>query len=381
MKTTVDLAAFKSALNTVRGAVASRTALPILANVLIDADGDRLTLRATDLKVAVSRHLNADIDEPWQAAVDARLLWEFVANLPDTGSVTITLDHQRFSLRLKSGGNDARFNGTDPRDYPTLPSLKPEVPTFTVPAEVLGRALRLVPIGAAQDESRPVLAGISFRADGSDLAFAASDGFVMAHYAVPVEGLPATLDILPPATTLAVLAGILPPDGDVTVQVAANRSHVIFAWGDTVWSSQLIEGTFPDIRQVIPREHRTRIELDGDILHRAVKLAQAFAQDNNRVIRFAGTPSADDLTPGTLKIHGHAAERGEGESLLDVVYEGDPIEIAFDAKYLLAVLRAMNGGGRVALATNGKDQAGKLGGSAAPGFTFVMMPMTIKERV
>ena len=381
MKTTVDLAAFRAALNTVRGAVASRTALPILANVLIDADGDRITLRATDLRVAVSRHLDAAIDEPGQATVDARLLWEFVANLPESGTLALSADPQRFNLRLKVAGNDARFNGVDPQEYPVLPGFKRDLPTFTIPAEVLGRALRLVPIAAAADESRPALSGISIRADGDGLAFAASDGFVMAHYAVPVPDLPADLTILPPAKTLEILAGILPPDGDVTVQVAANRSHIVLAFGETVWSSRLIDSAFPDVKQIIPREHRTRIELDGEILQRAVKLALAFAQDNERVIRFVGTPPEDDLTPGTLTVSGHAAERGEGESRLDVVYEGDPIEIAFDAKYLVSVLRAMNGGGRVALATNGKNQAGKLGGSAAPGFTFVMMPMSIKERV
>lgn len=377
MKTTVDLAQFRTALNTVRNAVAARTALPILSNVLIDADGDRITLRASDLKVAVTCHLPAEIDEPGQATVDARLLWEFVTNLQDGGSLTLTLDPVRFSLRLKAGGNDARFNGIDPYDFPELPVFKPEFPTCIVPAEVLSRALRLVPIAAATDESRPALTGISIKADGDDLTFAASDGFVMSHYAVPVADLPADLSFLVPATTLAILAGILPDDGDVMVQVAANRSHVVMAFGETVWSSQLIDSGFPNIKQIIPREHQTRIELDGGILQRAVKLALAFAQDNNGVIKFVGQPSEDDITPGTLKVSGHAAERGEGESLLDVLIEGDPIEIKFDAKYLVSVLRAVNGGGRVALATNGEHQAGKLGASNAPGFTFVMMPMVI----
>lgn len=379
MKTTVDLAAFKSALNTVRGAVASRTALPILANVLIDADGDRLTLRATDLKMAVSCHLPAEIDEPGATTVDARLLWEFVSTLPTTGPATLTLDPVRLSLRIRAGGSDGRFNGIHPDDFPrVLSAIDPGLPTFSVPAEVLERAYRLVSIAVLETDDRPVLTGVSLRPDGANLAFAASDGFAMGHYSTPVSSVPSDLDIIVPAKTLKVLAGILPGDGEVTMQVSENRSQVVAAFGETVWSSQLIDGTYPPILQIIPKQHRTRVELDGDVLQRALRQAMVFAAENNRVVLVEATPPADDVTPGNLAISATAAERGDGRSVIDVLVEGEAVAIKFDGRYLLGCLDAMRKPGRVAIATNGPKVAAKFGGSSVPGYTFVAMPMVAK---
>lgn len=381
MKTTVDIVAFRDALSHVRNAVAAKTALPILSNILIDADGDRITLKATDLKVAVISWVPAEIDDPGMVSVDARLLWEFVANLPSSGPLTLTLDPIKLGLRARMGGSDARFNGVDPRDFPDIVSeIDPERPTFAVPAEVMDRAYRLVSIAVADNESRPVLAGISFRPGGDGgLAFASSEGFVMSAYTAPVEGVPSDLDIIVPGTTFRVLAGILPKDGDLTMQVTPNRSQVIAAFGSTVWTSRLIEGTYPPVAQIIPRSQTTQAELDGETLLLAVRQAMVFGVDNNNVIRITVAPGEDDLSPGTLTIAGRAKERGEGTGALTALVDGPAVEIAFNGKYIRSALEAMKQCGRAVIGLNGSEQAATIRGSGVQGYTFVAMPMRTEE--
>lgn len=365
------------ALGRVGRAVASRTSLPVLSNVLISTDEGRLRIAATNLEIGVTTWIEADIQQEGRITIDARLLGEFVNTLP-AGGVDLEVDPNRLSLTVRAGRDEASINGIDAEDFPVIPSVSDEGFGVEIDAQKLREMISLVEFAAASDDSRPVLAGVLTRFEGSSVTLAAADGFRMAvnegEIATPVGE---RTDLIVPARSYRELARIIGDvDGVIRLAVTPNRSQIMARVDDTEWVSRLIDGTFPDVRQIVPREFATRVDLSRDVLLNAVRRASYFARDNNDVIRLVVSPGEDDLTPGSVEVSANAAERGNSHSFVDSSVTGGEVQVAFNSRYLADVLSVLKHG-QVMMGLNGPTQAGIIRPSGGDSYTHVIMPMVI----
>jgi DNA polymerase-3 subunit beta len=351
--------------------------LPVLSNVLLATDEGRVRIAATNLDIGVTTWIDADIEDEGRITIDARLLGEFVNTLP-AGPVSLTVDDVRLSLTVQSGRDKASINGIDAEDFPVIPSITDDGFAVELDPQMLREMISLVEFSAATDESRPVLAGVLTRFDGDVVTLASADGFRMA---VTEGNLGSTVDqrqdLIVPARSYRELARII---GDHTepihIAVTPNRSQILARVGDTEWVSRLIDGTFPDVKQIVPKDFGTRVDIGRDTLLNAVRRAGYFARENNDVVLLVVQPGADDLTPGSVEVSANAAERGNSQSYVDASVSGTEIRVAFNGRYLTDVLSVLKHG-QVMLGLNGSTQAGIVRPSGTDSYTHVIMPMVI----
>lgn len=365
------------ALGQVSRAVATKTALPVLSNVLLATDEGRLKIAATNLEIGITTWIPAQVEEEGKITVDARLLGEFVNTLPND-TVQLTSDRVRFSLAVQCGRDKAAINGIDADDFPVIPTVTGEAFTAVVEPQLLREMIGQVELAAAADDSRPVLAGVLTRFEGTTLTLAAADGFRLAvRQAEMPDAVESKFDVIVPARAYRELARIIGDSTDpLTLAITPNQSQLLVRVGETEFLSRLIEGTFPDFRQIIPREFGTTVEVGREAFVNAVRRSSYFARDNNDVVRITVKPGDGDLDPGTIEISATAAERGNSQSFVDSSVSGPELQIAFNARYLSDVLGVIRQG-QVLLGMNGGNQAGVVRAAGAEDYTHVIMPMVI----
>jgi DNA polymerase III subunit beta len=361
-------------------AVATKTTYPVLSNVLIDADGDMLKLAATNQEIGITSVIPAQVVEPGRVTVDARLLSEFVNTLPPE-PVRLSMEPGRLTLRVNGVGADAEINGIDAEEFPVLPQVEAGAYTARVDPQVLREMISQVEFAAASDDSRPVLAGVLVRLEDDRITMAAADGFRLAvRDAELASPVPDRLDIIVPARALRELARIVGERSDpIELTITPNRAQLVVHSGETEFYSRLIDGTFPDFRQIVPREFATRLEVGRDDFLAAVRRAGFFARDNNDVVRLSAKAAADELAPGNLEVSATAAERGSSQSHVPAAISGPEGEIAFNSRYLIDMLSILRTG-RVMIGMNGANQAGVVRPLESENYTYVIMPMVIGAR-
>jgi DNA polymerase-3 subunit beta len=365
------------ALAQVSRAVATKTALPVLSNVLLSTDEGRLKIAATNLEIGITTWIGASIEDEGRITVDARLLAEFVNTLP-ADAVQLSSDPVRSSLLVQCGRDKAAINGIDADDFPVIPTVTGEAYSASVEPQIFREMIAQVEFAAASDDSRPVLAGVLCRFEEQTLTLAAADGFRLAvREGALTEPVPNRLDVIVPARALRELARIVGDSTEpVKLAITPNQSQLLARVGETEFLSRLIEGTFPDFRQIVPREFATRVEVGREAFMNAVRRASYFARDNNDVIRVIVRPGDDDVMPGTVEISATAAERGNSQSYVDSSVSGPELQIAFNARYLTDVLGVVKQG-QVVLGMNGANQAGIVRPAGSEDYTHVIMPMVI----
>lgn len=365
------------ALAQVGRAVATRTTFPVLSNVLIDAEGDAVRLAATNQEIGITTWIPAQVNEPGRVTVDARLLSEFVNTLPRE-PVQLTTDAGRFVLKVRGLGADAEINGIDAEEFPVFPRLEDGAFSASVDPQVLREMIGLVEFAAASDDSRPVLAGVLIRFEEDRVTMAAADGFRLAVREGELSApAPERLDVIVPARALRELARIIADQTEpIELKVTPNRGQLIVQTSDTEFYSRLIDGTFPDFRQIVPRDFATRLEFSRDDFLAAVRRASFFARDNNDVVRINARAGEDELAPGHVEVSANAAERGSSQSDVSASVLGPEGQIAFNSRYLVDVLNVLRSS-RVMLGLNGANQAGVVRPLDADSYTYVIMPMVI----
>jgi DNA polymerase-3 subunit beta len=364
-------------LTLVGRAVATKTTFPVLSNVLLDAEGDTLKLAATNQEIGITAWVAAHVEEPGRITVDARLLSEFVNTLP-ADAVRLSTEPGRLVLKVRGVGADAEINGIDAEEFPVFPQVEEGAYAAKVDPQALREMIAQVEFAAASDDSRPVLAGVLLRCEDDRLTMAAADGFRLAvregELLAPVAE---RLDIIVPARAMRELARVI---GDrqepVTLTVTPNRAQLVVRTDDAEFTSRLIDGTFPDFRQIVPRDFATRLEFGRDDFLAAVRRAGFFARDNNDVVRLSAKAGSDELMPGNVEVSATAAERGSSQSEVPAAVNGPEGQIAFNSRYLLDVLGVVRSG-RVILGMNGANQAGVIRPLDTESYTYVIMPMVI----
>jgi DNA polymerase-3 subunit beta len=366
-------------LTAVSHAVSSRSTLPILSNILLATDQGRLKLAATNLEIGINCWVDAQIHEEGTTTVPAKLLTDLVSSLPQA-AVDISVAEDTNLLTIKSLGSIANIKGMDASEFPLIPSAEGGEPPVLLDAVLLKEMIAEVAFAAADDDSRPVFTGVQVQVNEEKITFAAADAFRLAVRVAPLSGDDHPRgDILVPARTLTELARILPAEGPVEMIVTPNRSQVLFHTPQLDLVSRLIDGTFPNFRQIIPKEHATRAVVETKLFAEAVKRAALFARDSSNITRVKINPGENDgLEPGALTVEATAEDLGDNTSTVNAAVDGPELQIIFNVKYLADVL-AVIGTPEVALEANGATKPGVIKPVGASDYTYVIMPMHINR--
>jgi DNA polymerase-3 subunit beta len=384
MKITVNQAALKAALATCKPAVAGRSPLPVLHNVLLRTEGDsaghRLVIQATDLEIGITRRIGAHIEEPGAVTIPAKLLSDVVGGLPG-GEVVLTLNTKTQTLGIACGRFNSNIQGIEAEEFPTIPAVEDLAPTITIPPVVLRQAIDQVAFAATNNESRPVLTGVLLRLQGTTVNMVAADGFRLAVRTIQLPEAPdassAPNEFIVPARTLSELSRIIgDAEESVAITITPDGNHVLFRVQHTELFSRLIDGQFPDFARIIPQHCLTRTVMETQELTKAVKLASFFTLHGHGVVKLTIRPDGE-LGPGKLVISANTAEVGDNTGDVDATVQGDGGRVALNVRYLADALNAIKTP-QVVLETQTHDKPGVLRPIGQEDeYTHVIMPMTI----
>lgn len=387
-------------LSIVSRAVAARSTLPVLGNILLEAKNNELRLAATNLEIGINCWIGAKVEDEGAITVPARLLSEFVNSLPPE-RIDMELTVRTQTLHLRCARYDANMKGLDAADFPIIPTAGTggemdeqvevlEGTRIELETSGLRKMIDQVIFAASGDESRPTLTGVEVSFHPARLTMAATDGYRLsvrsAHLDKPF--VDDAITALVPARSLGELGRII-ADADtskpVQVIVTQARNQILFqVWGKegrgafhrVELASQLIDARFPDYRAIIPKTHTTRTVVDTAALLKAVRVAQLFARDNANIVRVAVSPGNGGKQEGQIRLTATSAEMGDSVNEIDAMVEGTDLEIAFDARFLIDVLSQIDQA-QVVLETTQSTRPGTIRplGMGEDEFLHVVMPM------
>ena len=356
-------------------AVATRSTLPVLGNILLATEGGRLKLAATNLEIGITHWTGAQVHSEGAITVPARQLADYVNALPPD-RVEMELNTKTQTLHLKCARYDANIKGVDASEFPIIPTIGDNNKLLVEP-DTLKELITQAAFSAAQDDSRPVLTGILAKFDKDTVTFASADGFRLSvRSAVLGTKLTAPVSVIIPAKALQDVARVIgDQEAPVEIAITENRSQVLFHLENTDIVSQLIDGNFPDFNQIVPKSYSTRTIMNTNELQNAVKAASVFAREASNIVRL-NISSGNDMGGGKVIIAAQSAETGDNVGEIDATVDGDPIEIAFNARFLADVLGVLNSP-QVALETSTAASPGVVKAVGRDDFTHVIMPMHI----
>jgi DNA polymerase-3 subunit beta len=353
--------------------VSTRTTLPILSNVLLRTEAGRLKLTATNLEVGINCWVAAKVEDEGSITVPAKLFTDFVSSLPP-GPIELSLNVRTKTVHIKSGPFEANLKGLDAEEFPLIPGI-PEKATTRMAQSVLRRMVREVAFVAATDDSRPVLTGVLTTMDGDEMVMAAADPYRLSVRRGPLLSKVAErLEAIIPAKSLFEVERVLEDvDDPVEIYVTPNKSQIIFHTEEVDLVSRIIEGQFPNYKQVIPSSSQTTVIVQRDELLKATRLASYFARDAANIVRFQIDPTSD--TP--LVVSATAAEVGDNTGRIEASVQGQPTTIAFNSRFVQDALNSLAA----------PEIKLELGGPLAPGvikvtedenaYLHVVMPLRI----
>ncbi|MGE5376015.1 MAG: DNA polymerase III subunit beta [Bacteroidota bacterium] len=374
MKVTVLQENLARGLGTVSKAVSPRSTLPVLANILIATDEGRLRLSATNLEMGITCWIPARVDEEGSTTVPARTFSDLVGTLPGD-QVLLKLEPSTQTLNVRGGTSTNDIKCIDAQEFPPLP-----VPDFDGAIQInvgdFREMIHQVAFAASSDEARPVLMGVLVQVDKDKLTMAAADGFRLSvRKAVLSTPAPAPISAIIPAQALKELARVA-SDGEEPIYMVLpkGRGQVVFRVKDVEVVSQLIDGTFPDYQQIIPRSYKSRTLVSTSSLLKACKQAEIFAREGSNVARFNIKSAQGELQPSEVEISATSEETGKNETIVEATVDGSGLLIAFNVKFLREALEVIHTP-NVALETSAPNAPGVVKPVGDDQFLHVIMPM------
>jgi DNA polymerase-3 subunit beta len=361
-------------LGIVGHAVSARSTLPVLANILLTTDGGRLKLSATNLEIGITCWVDAEVSEDGALTVPAKLLTELVSALPpETIELTLKDGH---ALAVKSRRTAATLKGLDTTEFPLIPTAEGSEAPVTLEAAQLKEMINQVAFSAATDDARPVFTGVLVQIGEETVTLVAADAFRLAVRTAPLAAPSHTQgDILIPAKTLTELARILPGEGHVQMIVTPNRSQVLFHAEGLELVSRLIDGQFPNYRQILPKGHTTRAVIDAAELRAVARAAALFARDSSNIVRLTvHKGEGTDLEPGNVILQATAEDVGDQTGVVSAAIDGQDLTVIFNVRYITEVLGVIDTP-EIALELNTPQAPAVVRPVGGADYTYVMMPM------
>ncbi|MDR1969870.1 MAG: DNA polymerase III subunit beta [Candidatus Nomurabacteria bacterium] len=330
MKAVLTQENLMKALNTVSRVANSRTTLPILSNILIKTEDGKLVLAATNLEVAIIEKIPAKIERDGVSTAPAKLITEFISNLPKTNVEINTSDNK---ITIKAGNYRSVVNTVIADEFPALPEPKNTTP-IKIPANIFKKAVAGTALVTSNDTTRPILTGVYLHTMNGDLYMAATDGYRLAEK--KLLSLGKEVSAIVPASTLNDVVRIISDETEEII-VSFSDDQISFIINDATVTSRLIDGNFIDYRQLIPKKTDVVATLDRSEFIRITKISELFARESAGSI----TLKVDSDT-SSLKIHSITSELGENDSIAEATVKSSGV-ITLNSKFLLDALNQIDG--------------------------------------
>lgn len=297
--------------------------LPVLENILLSTEGNKLKIAATNLEIGVIKYLAVEVLEVGEVTVPAKTLVELVSGLKQT---KVTFESTEALLTISADKFKATINGIAAAEFPVIPLSEGEGVVFK--REILEQSGQIL-FAAAVDEGRPTLTGVLTESDGGKLDFVATDGFRLAHRQVQLADSKSKLKSIIPRRTFEEILRLLGEEEaeEVKIAIAQNQNQIIFDFGSCLLSSRLIEGSFPSWEKIIPAQAVARVMVDKEELLKAIKLAAVFAKNEANVVVIK-------TAAGKINLESSAKELGSQQNEIEGQVEGEELQVAFNAKFL-----------------------------------------------
>lgn len=365
-------------LSIVSRAVSPRSTLPVLSNILVATDGGRLRLSATNLELGITCWISAKIEEEGSTTVPSRTFTDLVSTMPPE-QADMVLEESTQTLNVKCGSLNTDIKCIDAQEFPPMPTPDQDA-EIEIDVKDLKEIISQVAFAASKDEARPILTGVLVTAEDSTITMAAADGFRLSVRSMDLSAnVEKPIKAVIPARALEELARISSDANEViTMTLPPGRGQVIFRTKDVELASQLIEGTFPDYQQIIPKSYQTRTLLTTANFLKACKQAEIFAREGSLIAQINVIPGSEEMIPGKVEISGRSEETGFSQAVLEATIEGPDVLIAFNVRYLREVLDIIKTP-NVALETTKSTSPGLIRQVGEDGFIHVIMPMHLGD--
>lgn len=325
MKLTVTQENLSKALQVVGRVASGKTPLPILNNILFKTDKNRLLLAATNLEIAITQHIGSKIETEGSLTVPAKLMGEFISNLPK-GNVLLEVDGTK--LHISSGTYKSTINGILPDEFPALPEISAEQ-SISVPTPIIKRAIQQTILAASNDDTRPVLTGAYCHTFNGELFLAATDGYRLAERSLGQTDQ--NIEAIIPSQALQDLLRVVSDDVS-EVKMIFDENQVRLLLDDIQITSRLIDGNFPDYRQLVPASSEITVKLDKDEFTRITKVASLFARESGGSVTLKASQVDQKLS-----IHSIASQLGENTSEASAEVNADG-QVTLNSRYMLEAL-------------------------------------------
>ena len=329
-----------NAIQIVQSSIASKSTLPVLSNVLIRALENKVRLEATDLEVGVICTVKAEVITEGKITLPAKKFGEIIREWPGEKEIEITCSDGK-KVEIKSGKIRASLHSISPEDFPTIPEF-PEKKSFKISKSVFKEMIKKTYFATSTDETRHVLNGINFMAGAGELKMVATDGRRLAFISRKNDQKDLNASVIIPSKAISELSRLLSLEdaSDAQLKIAPFDNQISFQWASggehITLISRIIDGTFPNYEQVIPKSKEIEVKLKSDQLLSAVKRASLFALDHGGSIRF-------NFSKGMLKISANSQGLGDAEEELEIAYNDKDFEIAFNPAFLMDILKNSDG--------------------------------------
>lgn len=374
MQVNISQESFSKALNFVTKAVSVKPSIPILANVMIEAKENMLTMSATNLEMGINVKQTVDTKASGSVTVPARTLAEFVGSL-SVDKLSIELKEKK--LLISNKHNSAEFNVMPSDDFPPLPKPKGD-PIFIVDADDFSKSIKQVGFAAATDDSRPVLTGLLFECTKRKLSMVGVDGFRLSKKTIDISK--STLEqesFIVPAKSLqeleTIISSLYEEKDVVRVFLLKEKNQMIFEFKDIEVSTRLIEGEFPNYQQILPTKHTFAFSVDKETLAKTVKIVNIFARSavGNKAV------FALDSEKSKLMLSAVVAEVGGNQSTVEIYEtEGSKLKTAFNTKFLADMVNSI-AGTDISFESNGPTAPGSFKDKKDDSYVHIIMPMRI----
>ena len=329
MKFTITREHLQEGLMAVAASVPAKTTLPVLSNILVETQDDGLRLSGTDLDIAVSTTATAAVEESGAITLPARKLVEIVREMPSAAIKVSSAGEQR--VTIECGRSRFKLLGLPREEFPAFPAVSFDE-SWKCQARELHKLIGHVAFAASTEESRPILNGVLWELRPERMRMVATNGHRLARMDVPVAGGSEETNLIVPPKALEQIRRLF--DAEEEIEIARSENHLGFRSPGTQIFTRLIEGPYPNYEQVIPRENDKTLTTDKVGLIAALRRMSIVASDQTHRIRVA-------LTNGSCKLSVQTPDLGEAQEEVTVTYEGAPLEIGFNAQYLLEVLKVI----------------------------------------
>lgn len=367
MKLSVTRDSLHTGLGAVSATIPTKTTLPVLSNILLEAADGRLSLSGTDLDISVRVSIDAEVSEPGSITIPARKFAEIARELP---AAPVHIETDGVEIRIESGKTRFKLFGLAPEEFPSAPEID-FTHSWKMEAAQLRELIFRTSFAVSTEESRPILNGVLWQLRPDSAAMIATNGHRLAKMTIDLSGAGAPeADLIVPPKALQQVQRLFNTTGEI--ELAHSKNHLAFRSADRLVHTRLIEGPYPNYQQVIPTDNDRVATANRDNLSSAIRRMAVVASDQTHRVRMS-------FSKDKLSFRVQTPDLGEAEEEMAIDYQGDTLEIGFNANYLLEVLKHMPDED-VLLQLKAPERAATfMPASGSPDYLCLVMPLRLLD--